>query len=291
MQIVTDRACDLSAAQAEELNIHHVAMHFTLDGKTYSSEEMSPEGFYELLVNSNDFPTTSQPSAGEFADIYRRLAQEDPEILSIHISSGLSGTLNSAEAGAAMVPEAKVTFWDTKTLSCPEAWQVETAARALMAGWSLPQILDLLKRIGNASEGIFTLNTLKYLIHGGRISHLRGLVASVLHIRPIIAVDKENGKYYSHSQERTERRAIQKIAAIVAQKYSDGSALRVQLLHGKHPEGLEILREAMASRFECHWTPTVSVAPILGAHTGASLVGLSVGPAELFREVPGIVMS
>ena len=71
--------------------------------------------------------TTSQPAAGEFAQIYRDLAKVDPEILSIHISSGLSGTLDSARAGAAMVPEAKVTFWDTKTLSCPEAWQVEAA--------------------------------------------------------------------------------------------------------------------------------------------------------------------
>ncbi len=290
MQIVTDRACDLSPAQSAGLDLHFVSLRYTLDGKTYTSEELPPDAFYELLVQSSDFPTTSQPSAGEFAELYRRLAQKDPEILSIHISSGLSGTMNAAQAGAVMVPEARVTFWDTRTLSCPEGWQVEAAARALAAGWALSQIRSFLEKVSQSCEGIYTLNTLKYLIHGGRISHLKGLLASVLQIRPIIAVDKEHGKYYTHAQERTERRAIQKIVDIVARKYPEGSPLRVQLLHGKHPDGLEILREAISSRFECHWTPTVAVAPVLGAHTGPTLVGLCAGPVDLFREVPGIVM-
>jgi DegV family protein with EDD domain len=292
MQIVTDQACDLSAQQRSGLEIHYVPMRFTLDGKTYSSgEDVTSETFYDLLEKSNDFPITSQPSSGEFADLYRKLAKTDPEILSIHISSGLSGTMNSARAGAAMVPEAKVTFWDTKTLSCPEAWQVEVAARAILAGWPLSKIFDLLEKISKKSEGIFTVDTLKYLIHGGRISHLKGLLASVLKIRPIIGVEKESGKYYTLAQERTEKRSIEKIAEIVARLYPEGTILRVQLLHGKCPEVLEILREKMSSMFDCCWTPTTNVAPILGAHTGKGVCGLSVGPAELFREVPGICMT
>lgn len=292
MQIVTDQACDLSAAQREGLNIHYVPMIFTLDGKSYSSGvDVTTETFYDLLEQSGGYPVTSQPSSGDFANLYRDLAQKDPEILSIHISSGLSGTINSARAGAAMVPEAKVTFWDTKTLSCPEGWQVEAAARALLAGWPLNKIFSWLEQIGKKCEGIYTVDTLKYLIHGGRISHLKGLLASVLKIRPIIGVDKENGKYYTLGQERTERRSIEKIAEIVAQLYPEGTPLRVQLLHGKCPESLAILKEKMSSMFTCHWTPTSNVAPILGAHTGKGIVGMSVGPADIFREVPGICMN
>jgi DegV family protein with EDD domain len=291
MQIVTDQACDLSAQQRDGLEIHYVPMVITLDGKAYSSGvDISTESFYDLLEQSGGFPITSQPSSGDFADLYRRLAQTDPEILSIHISSGLSGTLNSARSGAAMVPEAKVTFWDTKTLSCPEAWQVEAAARALRAEWPLSQIFALLEKIGKYSEGIFTVDTLKYLIHGGRISHMKGLLASVLKIRPIIGVEKENGKYYTLGQERTEKRSIDKIIEIVARLYPEGTPLRVQLLHGKCPEVLTLLREKMNAMFECHWTPTTNVAPILGAHTGKSVVGLSVGPADIFSEIPGICM-
>jgi DegV family protein with EDD domain len=292
MQIVTDQACDLSAPQREGLKIHFAPMVFTLDGKSYSSGvDVTTETFYDMLEMSGSFPVTSQPSAGDFADLYRRLAQTDPEILSIHISSGLSGTLNSARAGAAMVPEAKVTFWDTKTLSCPEAWQVEAAARALLAGWPLSQIFALLEKIGKFSEGIFTVDTLKYLVNGGRISHMKGLVASVLKIRPIIGVEKVDGKYYTLAQERTEKRSLEKIAEIVARLYPEGTPIRVQLLHGKCPEVLAILREKMNSMFECHWTPTTNVAPILGAHTGKGVVGLSVGPADIFSDIPGICMS
>ncbi|HEX9018648.1 MAG TPA: DegV family protein [Anaerolineaceae bacterium] len=291
MQILTDRASDLAAPQLAGLNIHFVPMRLTLDDKTYSSgEDLSPADFYDLLETTEGFPVTSQPSAGDFAEIYRQLAKTDPEILSIHVSSGLSGTLNSAKAGAEMVPEAKVTFWDTKTLSCPEAWQVEAAARGLQAGWPLEKIQQSMEKIRQSAEGIYTLDTLKYLIHGGRISHLKGLLASVLHIRPVIGVEKESGKYYTLGQERTMKRALQKLAEIAGNFFPEGTPLRVQLLHGKNPEGLEILHEMMASRYPCQWTPTATVGPILGAHTGGGLVGLSVGPADIFRDIPGIVM-
>jgi len=291
MQIVTDRGSDLSAAQIAGLNLNYVPMRLTLDCKTYSSgEDISAEEFYDLLDTTMGYPTTSQPSAGDFADIYRRLAKTDPEILSIHISSGLSGTLNSARTAAEMVPEAKVTFWDTKTLSCPEAWQVEVAARTVAAGWPLSKVFALLEKIGQHAQGIYTLDTLRYLIHGGRISHLKGLLASVLQIKPVIGVDKEHGKYYTLGQERTMKRALQKIVDVVAGWYPAGTPLRVQLLHGKNPEALAMLREMMLNRFQCHWTPTVNVGPILGAHTGKGLVGLSVGPFELFKDIPGIAI-
>lgn len=292
MQIVTDRGCDLSQQQLEGLDIHYVPMLLTLEGKTYSSGvDITPEAFYDLLSQTEDFPTTSQPAAGEFARLYRTLAEKDPEIFSIHISSGLSGSLDSARAGAAMAPEAKVTFWDTKTLSCPEGWQVEVAARAIKAGWPMERILTLLGKIREKAEGIYTLDTLKYLIHGGRISHMKGLLASVLNIRPIIGVDKVSGKYITMGQERTIRRALQKIVDVCANLYPEGTPLRIQLLHGKNPEAMEMLRERLVDRFECHWTPTINVAPILGAHTGGTLVGLSVSPCDLYNEVPGIIMS
>lgn len=291
MQIVTDRGSDISAEQLAGLQVTYAPMYLTLDEKTYSSgEDLTSEQFYDLLDTTESYPTTSQPSAGLFAEIYQRLAKQDPDILSIHISSGLSGTMDSARAGAAMVPEAHVTFIDTKTLSCPETWQVEVAARGLQAGWSLEQITARLAQISQQCEGIYTLDTLKYLIHGGRISHLKGLLASVLRIRPVIGVNKDLGKYYTLGQERTSKRALQKIVDVVAGWYPEGTALRVQLLHAKNPDAVAILRELMLARFDCHWTPTAIVGPILGAHTGGSLVGMAVGPLALFQDVPGVIV-
>ncbi|MEW6179380.1 MAG: DegV family protein [Chloroflexota bacterium] len=288
MQIVTDRGCDLSPQQINNLpQIHYIPMKLTLDGKTYSSgEDLSSEEFYRLLDETGAFPTTSQPGTGDFVDLYRSLAKEDPEILSIHISSGLSGTLNSARVAAEMVPEAKITLWDTMTLSAPEGWQVEAAARAVKAGWGLNEILALLEKVRSLTTGFFTLDTMKYLIHGGRISHLKGLLASLLNIRPVISVSKEDGRYVTMAQERTFRRAIQRMAQEVIKMYPGFQKLRLQLIHGNNPEGIEMLREAMENLVQCEWLPPVTVGAILGAHTGSTLVGICAAPAELIDLLP-----
>jgi DegV family protein with EDD domain len=287
MQILTDRGMDLAPEQMEGFNLRFVPLSLTLEGKTYlSGIDVQPAEFYKMLSETESFPTTSQPSAGEFAEIYREMAKTDPDILSIHISSGLSGTINSATAGAKMVPEANVTIFDSKTLSVPLGWQVEAAARALKAGWPLDRILDLLRSIGAKSEGVYTLQNLNYLIHGGRISHLKGLVASMLNIKPVIGVNHETGKYETHAQEITLKRAINKLGDVIAGIFPGEKVMRVQLLHGQNLEGVELLRKRMEQLFDCHFEPTVPVAPVLGAHTGPSLVGLAVGPLSAFKNAP-----
>lgn len=286
MQIVTDRGCDISPEQLEGLPIHFAPMRLTLGEKTYSSGvDLSAEEFYQLLSKTSEMPVTSQATSGDFADLYRKVALTDPDILSIHISSGLSGTFNSAIAGAQMVPEARVTHWDTKTLSCPEAWQVEYAARAVKNNVPLEKILKTLEKMRNLVDGIFTVESLKYLIHGGRISHIQGLLASLLHIRPVIAVGKEDGKYYTISKERTTLRALQKISETAGKMTAGASKLRVQLLHGDNPEAVSRLEEEVKRHFDVTWLPTVHVGPILGAHTGYSLVGLCVASQPVFEQV------
>jgi DegV family protein with EDD domain len=285
MQIVTDRGCDISDEQLNGIEIHFAPMHLTLDGKNYSSgENISSAEFYDLLETTEGLPVTSQAVSGDFAAIYKNLAKTDPEILSIHISSGLSGTYQSAIAGAQMVPEAHVTHWDTKTLSGPEAWQVEAAAHAAKNGWQMNEILGLLQRIRNAAEGMFTVESLRYLIHGGRISHIQGLIASLLQIRPVIGVGKEDGKYYTLAKERTTQKALQKMAQAITQFHPEGSQLRAQLLHGKNFEAISRLKEEVEKLFECTWAPTIQVGPVLGAHTGATLAGICIAPLALMKE-------
>lgn len=148
MQVVTDCASDLTPEQLAGFQLWIAPLLLTLEGKTYRSGiDIQPAGFYEMLGKTESFPTTSLPSAGEFADLYREVVKVDPDILSIHVSSGLSGTIDSARAGAAMVPEARVTFFDSMTLSCPLGWQVEAALRTLRAGWSTPEIIELLEQL------------------------------------------------------------------------------------------------------------------------------------------------
>ncbi|MFN2183992.1 MAG: DegV family protein [Anaerolineae bacterium] len=289
MQIVTDSGVDLLLPQEKlaELNIHVVPLVVTLEGKTYrEGVDIGTDEFYRLLAESDSLPTTSQPSAGDFAEIYRRLAATDPDILSIHMSSGLSGTFNAAQTGASMVPEANVTLVDTKTLSAAAGWQVEAAARAAKAGWSVEQILEMMQRIGEASESAYTLQELKYLIHGGRISHMKGLLASLLNIKPLIGVEKVNGTYIQLGQMRSFKAAVKGLAERIGNLHAPGSALRVQVLHSYNPQGAALLREFIDQRFNCSWLPEGNLSLVLGAHTGPSMVGVAYAPVSVFADVP-----
>lgn len=289
MRIVTDSGTDLGLSPQEmhELDIHTVPLVVTLDGKSYrEGVDIEPGDFYELLAKTNSMPTTSQPSAGVFAETYRRLAADDPEILSVHMSSGLSGTFSSAVAGAALVPEAKVTHVDTKTLSAAAGWQVEAAARAAKAKWPVEKILTLLQHIGAASDSLYTLNDLRYLIHGGRISHMKGLVASVLKIKPLIGVEKERGTYEQYGQARTFSRALEGLVGLMSKQNAPSSALRVQVLHAWNPDGASRLRALVDQQFDCTWLPMGPMSLVLGAHTGWSMVGVAWASLSIFDQVP-----
>ncbi|MBE0695825.1 MAG: DegV family protein, partial [Anaerolineaceae bacterium] len=210
----------------------------------------------------------------------------DPDILSIHMSSGLSGVVNAARAGAEMAPEANVTIVDTKTLCAVLGWQVAAAARALKAGWSKDRIIALIKHIGDASESIYTLDELKYLIHGGRISHMKGLIASVLHIRPLISVEKINGSYIQVGMTRTFEQALDGLVKLMVKKHTPGSSLRVQVLHSYNPKAAAALHEKIGALFQCDWMPVTYMSPVLASHTGPSMAGVAFAPLETFSEIP-----
>lgn len=289
MQIVTDSGAQpwLPAETMESLGIHIVPLNVTLEGKTYREGiDTDIATFYRLLAESDALPTTSQPSPGEFAELYRELAATDPEILSIHISSGLSGTLNAAQAGAKQVPEARVTHVDTHTLSAGAGWQVEAAARARNAGWPLDRILGLINRISAATDSLYTLAELRYLIHGGRISHMKGLIASLLNLKPMIGVEKVGGTYQQRGQVRSFAKAMRGLVDLMAHQHASGSPLRVQVLHAWNPEGAEELHDLVDQRFKCTWLPTGPISMVLGAHTGPTMIGVAFGPAHAFAEMP-----
>ena len=289
MQIVTDSGTDLILPQEQRarLDYHIIPLVVTLDGKSYRENvDIQTEDFYRLLENSKNLPVTSQPSAGEFAEVYRRLAAVDPDILSIHISSGLSGTVNAAKAGASMVPEANVTVVDAKTLSAAAGWLVEAASLGVKAGWTKEHILGTIDRIREASNSIYTLKDLKYLIHGGRISHMKGLIASLLNIKPLIGVEKERGTYVQLGQARLFEKAVKGLADLMAKHHAPGSSLRVQVLHAQNPEGAELLRSHIDKLFKCTWLPVASMSLVLGAHTGPSMVGVAFAPLSAFADLP-----
>ena len=284
MQIVTDSATDTHLLEEQNLGVHIVPLKVTLDQKSYRDGiDLTPDHFYDVLQKSHSLPVTSQPSAGEFAELYRNLAKEDPDILSIHLSSGLSGTVNSALAAAEMVPEARVTVVDTKTLSGAAGWQVQAAVQAVRAGWPLEKILNKLKEIADATYSFYTLKELKYLIHGGRISHIKGLIASVLQIKPLIGVHKELGNYTQEGQARSFPNALNGIVEIMKKTVPSLEPLRVQIAHTANIDGALLLKEKVTQVFKCDWLHVGQISFVLGAHTGPSMVGIAFAPSKYFN--------
>ncbi|MCD6356266.1 MAG: DegV family protein, partial [Anaerolineaceae bacterium] len=286
MRIVTDSATDTDLLQDNDIDIPIIPLKVNLGKTVYRDKiDISPDDFYKELEKSKVLPTTSQPSAGEFAEVYRKIAKEDPDILSIHMSSGLSGTVNSALAAVKMVPEANITVVDTKTLSAAAGWQVWAAVKGLKLGWSKDQILEKIKEIADATSSLYTLKELKYLIHGGRISHIKGLLASVLNIKPLIGVHKTKGNYIQLGQARTFKKALDGLVNLIGETISKNEKMRVQVVHTGNPEGAQVLKDKIDNVFNCQWLPIGQISFVLGAHTGPSMVGVGFAKASVFSGI------
>ncbi len=240
--------------------------------------------FYQRLKNlAPRIPTTSQPSTGIFSSIYQKLVDLGEEVISIHISSGLSGTIESAHLGAARLPGKLISMVDSLTLSGGERFQVLAAALAARAGRSKEFILDRLSNIRAATEVIYTLETLEYLQRGGRIGRVQALAGALLHIKPIIHVDKSDGKYSTIGKERTLPKALEGIADNISKVYGAQTPLWVSVLHGQLADQANRLAELVREKVNVKKFEILRISPVLGVHTGPGIVGLAVVPIYLME--------
>lgn len=284
IEIVTDSGCDLSERQLHGLPVTVVPLSVSLEGEVFDKRNpITPQEFYRRLSASKEFPKTSQVSIGDFVDTYREIAARGARILSIHISGSLSGTLRTARAAAKMVSEADVSFFDSKTLTAGLGWQVQAAGLAIKENWRLDRILEHLAKIRDQVDSQFTLKELRYLIAGGRINHIKGLLAQVLNIKPIIIVDHEHGRYEPGGQAMSFTRALEKVVELKA-KHFGSVPLRAQIVHGQCPDGAAYLMDAIKKKMNVIFEEVIPISPVLGAHTGPSLVGLIIGPQALFQD-------
>jgi len=285
MKIVTDCAADLPNEELESLGIIQAPLYIQFPEGEVSSTDISADEFYNRLEAMRPaIPSTAQPSSGLFNEIYNKVSEASKQILSIHISSGLSGTINSARVGAEHIKEAMVNIVDSMTLSGGERFQVLAAARAAKAGWNLKTILERLEKIRDNTEVIYTLDTLEYLARGGRIGRVQALMGSVLKIKPIIRVDHKDGRYSTLGKGRTVAQNLCTIVDHVADMYGS-IPLWVTVLHGRFAENADSLAKSMNERLNIKKLEILRISPVLGVHTGPGVVGAAVVPAELIEDV------
>ena len=285
MKIVTDCAADLPNEELESLGIIQAPLYIQFPEGEVSSADITADEFYNRLEAMRPvIPSTAQPSSGLFHEIYNKVADASKQILSIHVSSGLSGTFNSARVGAEHIKEAMVNVVDSMTLSGGERFQVLAAARAAKSGWSLKAILERLEKIRENTEVIYTLETLEYLSRGGRIGRVQALMGSVLKIKPIIRVDHKDGKYTTVAKGRTVSQNLSTIVDHVADLYGS-IPLWATVLHGRLAENAESLAKSLNERLNIRKLEVLRISPVLGVHTGPGIVGAAVMPAELMDDI------
>lgn len=280
MKIVTDSAADLPNEEVESLGISVAPLIIHFPEGEICSDQISPDDFYNRLHKLFPrIPTTSQPSAGTFKNIYQKLAESSEEILSVHISSGLSGTIQSARIAAEQLAnETRITLFDTLTLSGGERFQVLAAAKAAKAGWSIEAVIEKLESIRAHTEVAYTLETLDYLARGGRIGRVQALAGSLLHLKPIIRVEKEDGKYSTAGKERTLPKALNSLVDHLVKTYDRQTPLWLSVMHGQFQSQAEELARLLREKLTIGKIEILRISPVLGVHTGPGIVGVAAVP-------------
>jgi len=285
IKIITDCAADLTSEEIKTLGITVAPLFIQFPEGEVNSSDLGPDEFYDRLQAMDpEIPSTAQPSPGIFAKLYQTLAKAEEEILSIHVSSGLSGTIQAARMGAEQVSETVVTAIDSMTLSGGQRFQVLAAALAAKAGWAKEAILERIDQIREHTEVIYTLDTLKYLAKGGRIGRVQALAGQLLNIKPIIRVDRDDGKYSTVGKARTLRKTLTMMADHLAEMYQDDSPLWVSVMHGQLADQADEFAAMLKERLPIAHLETLRISPVLGVHTGPGIVGATVVPMRLMQE-------
>lgn len=274
--IVTDSTSDLSRDYAEKLGITVIPLSVIHNANSYlDGVDITPESFYSLLDDSDVLPTTSQPSIGQFVNIYRRLLESHRYVLSVHISGALSATVDNA-AVAAKEFKNRVFVHDSGFASHALAMQVLEAKRLVQEGKPVDRIINALSRLKKVMELLFTVDTLHYLYKGGRIGKASSMLGTLLGIKPVMRV--ENGGVVPASKPRSIKRAFESIVEIAVSKYGK-KQVHVAVGHGCLPDPAVTLRGMVADSLNVYGEiGSFQIGPVIGVHTGPDIIGIAVYP-------------
>jgi DegV family protein with EDD domain len=275
IKIVTDSTAYLPEAIVRQHDIRVVPLYVHFGEEAFrEGVELSDKEFYARLKEAPALPTTSQPSAGEFHQIFEELAEAGHEIVTLTISSKLSGTWNSAMAAKEMLPEARISIVDTLSTAVGLHLMVNAAVEAAAAGATRQEIVDKIEEIKKTSQLWFVVDTLEYLAKGGRIGNARAFMGTLLKVKPILTL--QDGAIEPCEQVRSKPKALARMLEI-AEEYvgSKGPQAKVAVLNALVPAEAEALGQELVERIGCAPPLLGDLGPVIGTHTGPGVVGIA----------------
>jgi len=269
IKIVTDSTADLPATLIKELDVTIVPEYLRFGDEVYRDRvDISEDEFYQRLLNGSVHPKTAQPTPQDFANIYSALSQEADGIISIHLSSKLSGTYNSAVQGKNMISTAcHIEIIDSQTVSIALGLVVIQASKMAKAGIGLKQIVDELGQIIANVHILILFDTLEYLAKGGRIGKAKALLGSLLKVKPLLTV--KNGEMVPSGQVRTRSKGMELLLDFVknAREIQD-----LAVLYSTTPDEAHVLIERVSSIFPEDRIILARLGPALGVHGGPGVL-------------------
>ena len=276
VKIVTDSSADLPDEMVKELGITVVPLFVRFGDEVLRDRvDISEDEFYNRLQNDPVHPNTTQPGPQDFVDVYQKLAQGADGIVSIHISSKLSGTCSSAlQARETMGAKCPIEVVDSEVLSMALGLIVIAAAKAAKAGKSMEEVVAAAKQTMPKIRLLALLDTLKYLLLGGRIGKAKALLGSILNVKPILTL--KDGEVVPAGQVRTRVKGLNRLFEFVQ---SAENIQELTVVHSTTPDEAQALAERLGSVFDKERIVISRLGPVLGVHIGPAALIVAVREA------------
>ena len=270
--LFTDSACDLTDEELKQYDIRMLPLRIIYEDREYRDRvEIHPDTVYANL--EKEVPKTSLPSGSDIEDLYVDLkAAGYTHAIGVMISGGLSGTANSVKMFAEEHPDMPTFVFDTKNLSMAEGLLVMETGKMIQEGLSYDEILAKLPSLQGTVDTYYYVDTLEYLMKGGRIGKVSGTIGQMLNLKPIISVNPE-GIYYTISKARGKKQALQRLVDLVQENLAK-SKCHVYILHGGALEDGKLLLETVKKMDNIESIGLRQISPALGVHTGKGLLGV-----------------
>jgi DegV family protein with EDD domain len=271
IKIVTDSTADIPEALRQQYDIRLVPINIQFEQETYREGiDIDRPTFFGKLEEC--MPTSSQPSPGQFAEVYEPLVEAGHSVLAVAITSKHSGTYESAVLAKSMLPDAEIEVFDSLSISMGTGYQALAAARAAEEGKSMAEILQLLEETRSRTQLYFTPATMKYLQRSGRVGTLAAALSSLLKVMPVIRT--HDGELEVCEKVRTRSKAIDRLVELTAQAVDSTLPLNLAVIHAEVPDEAEALAARLEGQFDCQEMHVVDLACSLAVHGGPGILGI-----------------
>ncbi|CCU79513.1 DegV family protein [Halanaerobium saccharolyticum subsp. saccharolyticum DSM 6643] len=288
--LVTDSTCDLPAEIIEKYSIEIVPLtvHFK-DDTYYDKIDLENEEFFSMMESAEELPTTSQPSVGLFIDKYQDLADKYDEIISIHISSALSGTIESARLAAAQTEDIKIEIINSKSTTTGLGFLVLLAAKMIEEGKNIKEIKSTLEKEREKLTIYFTVSELTYLEKGGRIGKAQAFLGSIFNFNPILELSAATGEITPKEKIRGYKKTNQKMVELALEAAENSDNVNFAYIYGKNSDNYQQLKELFEAelqnqpKYDYHILEN-KIGTVLSSHTGPLVYGIVIYRGELLGE-------